>query len=85
MLVSVFLGELFEKRRLSMNCCSIFVVVGMKQVVQPKKPNCQAVDHCDSCNPGYYLSGTSCKALLGVKFHLEFAPNETNLKQKDGT
>ncbi|CAK9088390.1 Tenascin [Durusdinium trenchii] len=22
----------------------------------------QAEDHCDSCNPGYYISGTSCKA-----------------------
>lgn len=26
----------------------------------------QAEDHCDSCNPGYYISGTSCKAGLGL-------------------
>ena len=28
----------------------------------PRSSRIQAVDHCATCNPGYYISGTGCKA-----------------------
>jgi len=76
MLVSefhVFFGELFEKNNgFPHDFFAPFFWVNLPSKLKPNKklPVCQAVDHCESCNPGYYVSGTSCKAfffwLVGV-------------------
>lgn len=68
-----FFGELFEKNNgFPHEFFAPFFWVNLPSKLKPNKklPVCQAVDHCESCNPGYYVSGTSCKAfffwLVGV-------------------
>lgn len=70
MLVSefhVFFCELFEKNNgFPHEFFAPFFWVNLPSKLKPNKklPVCQAVDHCESCNPGYYVSGTSCKAFF---------------------
>ena len=32
-----------------------------------KRVGVEAEDHCATCNPGYYISGTGCKVHLGPR------------------
>ena len=67
---------------------SFFFWVNLPSKLKPNKklPVCQAVDHCESCNPGYYVSGTSCKAffswLVGVPEFDNFHPWKVTETQK---